>query len=171
MGCKACQAPLSMGILQATILEWVAFPFSRGSSQLRDQTQAGLPHCSWILYQLSHKGSSQILEWVAYPFSRGSSQPRNRTGVSCIAGLSFCSPWSRKELDMTVRVQDSQTDQFYLEYKGARSAVCSSWGPHSSSLTFLCSFFAGFSLPCLLATPILDSCLLFSLPNNNIPAG
>ena len=25
-------------ILQARILEWVAFPFSRGSSQLRDQT-------------------------------------------------------------------------------------------------------------------------------------
>ena len=27
------------GILQARTLEWVAVPFSRGSSQLRDQTQ------------------------------------------------------------------------------------------------------------------------------------
>ena len=27
------------GILQARILEWVAFPFSRGSSNPRDQTQ------------------------------------------------------------------------------------------------------------------------------------
>ena len=27
------------GILQARILEWVAFPFSRGSSQPSDQTQ------------------------------------------------------------------------------------------------------------------------------------
>ena len=27
------------GILQARILEWVAFPFSRGSPQPRDQTQ------------------------------------------------------------------------------------------------------------------------------------
>ena len=27
------------GILQARILEWVAFTFSRGSSQCRDQTQ------------------------------------------------------------------------------------------------------------------------------------
>ena len=27
------------GILQARILEWVVFPFSRGSSQPRDQTQ------------------------------------------------------------------------------------------------------------------------------------
>ena len=35
----ACQAPLSMGILQEIILEWVAMPFSRGSSQPRDQTQ------------------------------------------------------------------------------------------------------------------------------------
>ena len=30
------------GILQARILEWVAFPFSRGSSQSRDQTQVSL---------------------------------------------------------------------------------------------------------------------------------
>ena len=29
------------GILQARILEWVAFPFSRGSSQPRDWTQGG----------------------------------------------------------------------------------------------------------------------------------
>ena len=28
-----------LGIVQARILEWVAIPFSRGSSQLRDQTQ------------------------------------------------------------------------------------------------------------------------------------
>ena len=35
----AHQAPLSMGILQARILEWAAISFSRGSSQPRDQTQ------------------------------------------------------------------------------------------------------------------------------------
>ena len=34
----AQQAPLSMGILQARILEWVAMPSSRGSSQPRDGT-------------------------------------------------------------------------------------------------------------------------------------
>ena len=32
----AHQAPLSIGILQARILEWVAMPSSRGSSQSRD---------------------------------------------------------------------------------------------------------------------------------------
>ena len=35
----AHQAPLSMGILQARTLEWVAIPSSKGSSQPRDQTQ------------------------------------------------------------------------------------------------------------------------------------
>ena len=35
----ARQAPLSVGILQARILEWVAMPSSRGSSQPRDRTQ------------------------------------------------------------------------------------------------------------------------------------
>ena len=35
----ALQAPLSMGILQARILEWFAMPSSRGSSQPRGQTQ------------------------------------------------------------------------------------------------------------------------------------
>ena len=36
-----CSLPSSSvhGILQARILEWVAFPFSRGSFQPRDQTQ------------------------------------------------------------------------------------------------------------------------------------
>ena len=58
------------GILQVRILEWVAFPFSGGSSQSRDQSH-GLPHGGQILYQLSHKGSPRILDWVAYPFSRG----------------------------------------------------------------------------------------------------
>ena len=56
----------------------------------------GLPHCRWVLYQLSHKGSLKILEWVAYPFSSGSSWPRNRTGVSCIAGRFFTN-WAIRE--------------------------------------------------------------------------
>ena len=35
----ARQAPLSIVILQARILEWVAMPSSKGFSQPRDQTQ------------------------------------------------------------------------------------------------------------------------------------
>ena len=56
----------------------------------------GLPHCRWILYQLSHKGSPKILEWVAGPFSSGSSWPRNQTSVSCIAGRFFTN-WAIRE--------------------------------------------------------------------------
>ena len=41
-------------------LEWVAFPFSRASSQPRDGTQV-YKHCSQILYQLSHKGGPRTL--------------------------------------------------------------------------------------------------------------
>ena len=86
---------LYSGILQARILEWVTFPFSRGSSQPRDQTRSptlrayslpakpqgkpkntgahslsllqqifwtkesnpGLLHCRWILYQQSYQRS------------------------------------------------------------------------------------------------------------------
>ena len=43
----AYQAPLSMGILQARILEWVA---TLG-------WKSGLLHCRQILYHLSHQGS------------------------------------------------------------------------------------------------------------------
>ena len=120
------------GILQARILELVAIPFSRESSQPRGWTPAlwadslpaepqgkpkntgvdslsllhwlfptqesnwGLLHCRWILYQLSHKGSPRILEWVAYPFSIGFSWPRNRTRVSCIVGGCFTN-WATRE--------------------------------------------------------------------------
>ena len=43
-------------IPQARILDWVSFPFSRGSSQPKD-LNPGLLHCRQILYQLSHKRS------------------------------------------------------------------------------------------------------------------
>ena len=61
----ACQAPLSLGILQARILEWIAMPSSRGSSQPRDRTQvsciAGKFFIIWVTSKLllnSHKMKS-----------------------------------------------------------------------------------------------------------------
>ena len=59
----AHRANLSMESLQARILEWVAMPSSRRSSWPRDRTH----HCvrlllsRWILYPLSHIGSSNFL--------------------------------------------------------------------------------------------------------------
>jgi len=82
------------GILQARILEWVAVPFSRGSSQPRDPTQvsciAGRLFTSWATRE------AQEYWRVAYSCSSGSSWPRNLTRVSCIAGGFFTS-WATKE--------------------------------------------------------------------------
>ena len=58
------------GILQARILEWVAFPFSRGSSQPRDQTQvsrtAGRFFTSWATREAQEYwvGSLSRLQWI-----------------------------------------------------------------------------------------------------------
>ena len=50
--CPTLCDPMDCGILPARILEWIAFPFSRGSSQPRDRTQvsciAGGFFTSWI---------------------------------------------------------------------------------------------------------------------------
>ena len=64
------------------------------------RSNTGLPHCRWILYQLSHQGSPRILGWVTYPFSSRSSQPRNWTGVSCIVGRFFTN-WAIKEAPLS----------------------------------------------------------------------
>ena len=53
-------------ILQARTLEWVATPFSRGSSQPR--ANPGLPRYRRILYQLSHQGSPRILSLLQQIF-------------------------------------------------------------------------------------------------------
>ena len=66
------------GILQARILEWGSLSLLQGTFPTQG-SNPGLPHCRWILYQLSHKGSPRILERVAYPFSSRSSRPRNQT--------------------------------------------------------------------------------------------
>ena len=55
-----------------------------------------LPHCKWILYQLSHKRSPRILEWIAYPFSSRSFRPWNQNTVSCIA-REFFTNWAIRE--------------------------------------------------------------------------
>ena len=83
-------------VLQASILEWVAFSFSRGSIFPTQGSDPRFLHYRKILYQLSHKRSPRILEWVAYLFSRGSSWPRNQTWVSCIAGWFFTN-WAIRE--------------------------------------------------------------------------
>ena len=83
------------GILCARILEWVTMPSSMDLPN--PGIEPGIPHCSWILYHLSHQGSPRILERVPCPFHRGTSLPRNWTSVSCIAGRFFTS-WATREV-------------------------------------------------------------------------
>ena len=61
------------GILQARILEWVAFPFSQGIFPTQG-SNPGLWYCRQILYQLSHKGSPRILGDVGF-IGGGKSRP------------------------------------------------------------------------------------------------
>ena len=117
-----CSPPGSSvhGILQARIVEWVAIPFSRGSSQgshlgiepgsptlqvdsllseppgkLRAPevklARSCLTLCNPMDYTVHGILQARILEWVAIPFSRGFSQPRDQTRVSCTAGGFFTS--------------------------------------------------------------------------------
>ena len=60
----------------------------------------GLPHCKWILYQLSHKGSPRILEWVAYPFSSRSSDPGIEPGSPALQADSLPTELSGKPLNL-----------------------------------------------------------------------
>ena len=93
-----CQAPLSMGILQARILEWVVMTSSRGPSQPRDWTQvscivvdslpsepprkpknAGVSSLSLLQGIFQTQESSQGLlhcRWILYQLSyQGSAEP------------------------------------------------------------------------------------------------
>ena len=89
------------GIIQARILEWVAFPFSRGSFQPRGRTQishiVGGFFTSWATRETKEYWSG-----LAYPFSIGSFQPRNQTGVSCVAGR-FLTNWAVREYNKKIQ--------------------------------------------------------------------
>ena len=91
------------GILQPRLLEWVAFPFPRGSSQPRDQTQvshiAGGFFTSWTTREAHEYWSTGILEAQntgSLLDPRRSSWLRNRTRVFCIAGRFFTNWATRK---------------------------------------------------------------------------
>ena len=93
----ACHAPQPMGFFQARILEWVAMPSSRGSSQSEWSESRSVVSDSLPSHGQAHGIlQARILEWVDFTFSRGSSKPRNWTQVSHIAGRFFTS-WATRE--------------------------------------------------------------------------
>ena len=89
------------GILQARTLEWVAVPFSRGSSQPRDRTQVYVI-AGGFLYQLSYQGSPDLKkfrrrQWHPTPVLL----PGKSHGRRSLVG---CSPWGRYKSDTTERL-------------------------------------------------------------------
>ena len=75
------------GILQARILEWVAFPFSRGSYQPRNQTRvssiAGGFFTNWAIREAKSYGSSIFKFWsISILFSIA---PRNEQSFSFLS--------------------------------------------------------------------------------------
>ena len=103
---------MSMGILQAKILEWLAISFSRASSQAKDQTQvshiAGIFFNDWATREDLTKDERkegkqekviyiieiQLIVYVSS--SMGSSQHKDQTQVSHIAG-GFFTRWATRE--------------------------------------------------------------------------
>ena len=129
------------------ILEWVAYPFSNGSSQPRNWTRvsciAGGFFTNWATSERSKvaqscptlcdpmdcnlPGSSvhgifqaTVLEWVAISFSRGSSRPRDQTRVSRIVDRHF-TIWATREV-LERREQNSNVNS--EKFKGEFKCIC-----------------------------------------------
>ena len=78
------------------LLEWVAFLFSRGSSQPRDQTQVSRISGGFFISWATRE-AQEYWSWVAYPFCRGSPHPgiddnwRNELSVFLVPCYAFTS--------------------------------------------------------------------------------
>ena len=70
-----CMDYTLQGILQAKILEWVAYPFSRGCSQLRNQTWASCIAGGFFTAELSGKPIRFLTDFVIFTGSEFVSLP------------------------------------------------------------------------------------------------
>ena len=92
----AYQAPLSMGILQARTLEWVAIPSSRGSSPSRDRTQISCSAARFFTLYLSHQECpSPVPNRRAVHSSLGNAGVRMTSGDKN-PGQEGCLPFTRR---------------------------------------------------------------------------
>ena len=91
-----CRPPGSSvhGILQSRILEWVAMPFSGGSSSSRDQTcLLCLLHCMWIFLPTGPPGKPFFL------LKDNKNFPLLDTIVVAVVQLLSCVPFFRNSMD------------------------------------------------------------------------
>ena len=109
-------APLSMGILQASILEWVAMPSSRASSQPRDQTQvsciAGGFFTVWatkeVLYSIWSDSKFNRILWRDRLRVEGERKDINYTTETflCLCRYLICSLLGLKSYCSTLTLQN-----------------------------------------------------------------
>ena len=90
-----CSLPGSSvhGILQARILEWVAIPSSRGSSQLRDWTQVSCVLGRYFTFWYTREAQEY---WSGYPSSGQLPDPGIKW-VSCTV-RGFFTSWATQEV-------------------------------------------------------------------------
>ena len=113
------------GILQAKILQWVAFPFSQGVFPTQD-SNPGLPHGRQILYQLSHKGSPRILQWVAIPSPADVPDPGIEPGSPALRADSLPTELSPKGFKWHHRLSGHESEQTSGDNDRQGSLVCCS---------------------------------------------
>ena len=133
----AHQAPLSMGILQATILEWVAMPFSRGSSQPIDRTQVSCTAGGFLPEKPKNTGvgSLSLLQgifptqesswdllhgrWILYPLSyQGSAYKYNE-----ILGK-FMEAATGSTENATINFANSEKSVYYIRVRQLPHYAC-----------------------------------------------
>ena len=93
----ARQAPLSMGIFQAIILEWAAMPSSRGSFQPRDQTQVSHIAGGFFTIWATREAHAQVRgskgsNWLGHAYSlkwQGQEVATNGSAHSCSSRRGF----------------------------------------------------------------------------------
>ena len=124
------------GILQARILEWVAFPFSRGSSQPRDRTQ------------VSRIAGRFFTSWATREAHLSYSQPCNFLHHFCVCSLCFfqqsalitCSlVWPRFTLYAVLRCSghvllamvSQNSNLYWIQF--SRFVMSDSWRPMNCS--------------------------------------
>ena len=98
------------GILLAWILEWVAIPSSRESSQPRDQTHISYVSCTgrWVLYH------SATWEALTPPLDYCFKKKKNKTTLSNPPGLINNSFWGQEPTVSPFVWQSNKTILFYV---------------------------------------------------------
>ena len=80
------------GILQATILEWVAMAFSRGSSRPRDQTGVSFIYMHWQVGFFTTSASWEVNHWPPATLSTPGKQQPQGLCTGCSLGLTGSLP-------------------------------------------------------------------------------